>query len=281
MNFEEYADQINLTPYPRPETIAGEEREEACDALLKFLMRERGLIAAYSASYEKKRMLVRNKMNSRPPIPVPAEMLALQDRLFWTETLEKGIVRPEDLLFGKYDFALWEGDITRLGTDAIVNAANRALLGCFLEGHRCIDNAIHSAAGMQLRADCMRIVSAVGHEEESGSACITRAYNLPSRYVIHTVGPMVGRTVTEEERAALHGCYTSVLELAERLDLHSVAFCCVATGVFNYPAEEAAEIATGAVLKWKLRNPDYPIKIIFNTFLPRDTAIYRSILSLL
>ena len=281
METKEYLGAIDLSPYPRPAVIEGAERDEALDTLLKFLMRERGLIAAYSASYEKKLALVRAKMNSRPPIPVPQDILAMQDRIFWTETLGKGIVRAEDLTFGKYDLALWEGDITRLGLDAIVNAANRELLGCFLEGHRCIDNAIHSAAGMQLRADCNRIVSAAGHEEENGSACITRGYNLPSSYVIHTVGPMVGRTVTEEDRADLSGCYTSVLDLCEEMDLHSVAFCCVATGVFNFPADEAAEIATGTVLRWKLRHADYPLRVVFNTFRPRDTAIYRSILSML
>ncbi len=281
MSLEEYRSAIDLTPYPRPQPLPEGEKEGACDALLRFLMRERGLIAAFSSTYERKRALVRAQMNVRAPLPVPADILSLQDRLFWTESLERGIVREEDISAGKYDIALWEGDITRLALDAIVNAGNKSLLGCFLAGHNCIDNVIHSAAGMQLRGDCQRIISALGHEEENGNARITRAYNLPARYVIHTVGPMVGRAVTEEQRADLRSCYLSSLDLAREMGLHSIAFCCIATGVFNFPPDEAAEIATGAVLKWKLRNADHPIKVVFNTFRPHDTAVYRNILGMM
>lgn len=278
---EEYAHAIDLTPYPRPALLGEEEKAAACDELLRFLMRESGLIAAFSSTYEKKRALVRGRMNVRPPLPVPPEILKIQDGLFWTESVERGIVQPSEMPAGKYDISLWEGDIRRLGTDAIVNAANRSLLGCFLEGHNCIDNLIHSAAGMQMRFDCRRIISAIGHEEEVGNARVTRAYNLPSKYVIHTVGPMVGRTVTEEQRADLYSAYTSSLDLAAELGLGSIAFCCISTGVFNFPGEEAAEIATGAVLKWKLRNPENRIRVIFDTYLPRDTAVYGSILGML
>ncbi len=280
MGSEEYRSVLDLTPYPRPELLGAEEKEAACDTLLRFLMRERGLIAAFSSAYEKKRYLVRARMNVRPPLPVPGDILALQDALFWTESVERGIVDVDGIPAGKYDVALWEGDITRLNADAIVNAANKSLLGCFLEGHNCIDNVIHSAAGMQLRADCQRIMAVIGHEE-AGNARVTRAYNLPSKYVFHTVGPMVGRTVTEEQRADLHSCYVSALDLAEEMGLSSIAFCCISTGVFNFPAEEAAEIAAGAVVKWKLRHPACRMKVIFDTFLPRDTATYRSILSMM
>ncbi len=281
MSLEEYRSVIDLSPYPRPQPLSAEEKEAACDRLLRFLMRERGLIAAFSSGYEKKRALVRSQMNVRPALPVPADILATQDGLFWTESLERGIVHADDLPADKYGIALREGDITCLDADAIVNAGNKSLLGCFLPGHNCIDNIIHSAAGMQLRADCQRIISAIGHEEENGNARITRAYDLPARYVIHTVGPMVGRNVTEQERADLRGCYLASLDLAAEMGLKSIAFCCVGTGVFNFPADEAAEIATGTVLKWKLRNPGYPLKVIFDTFRPRDTQIYRTILGMM
>lgn len=275
MHFESYG--VELTPYPRPTLLSDAERDAALDALLKFLLRERGMIAAFNATYEKKRRIVRESMNRRPPHPIPDDILALQDGLLWTENAAR-IVRTDGIPEGKYGICQWEGDITRLDADAVVNAANSSLLGCFIPGHNCVDNVIHSAAGMQLRADCQRIVSALGREEECGNARITRAYNLPAKYVIHTVGPMVGRAVSEEQRAALRSSYTSTLNLCEELGLSSVAFCCISTGVFNFPADAAAEIATGAVLAWKLRHPDYPLKVIFDTFTPADTRIYENIL---
>lgn len=282
LSLEDYRDRIELTPYPRPQPVESEtEKEEIVGALLKFLLRERGMIAAFSATYARKRELVRNYMNERAPLPIPQEILAMQDRLFYTESLERGVVDPAELPEIKYGISLWEGDIIRLGTDAIVNAANRALLGCFLPGHNCIDNVIHSFAGMQLRRDCAKIIALQGQEEETGDAKITRAYNLPSKYVLHTVGPMVGRKVTSLESAQLRSCYLSCLDLAESMGLSSVAFCCVSTGVFNFPSAEAAEIATGAVVNWKLRRPENKMKIVFNTFLPTDTEIYKNILKML
>ena len=281
LSLDAYRKIVNLTPYPRPEVLGEAEREEACETLLKFLLRERGMIAAFSATYEKKRELVRCHMNTRSAHPIPPDILKVQDALFWSETLSRGIVRVDELPELKYGFSTWEGDITRLDADAVVNAGNKGLLGCFLPGHRCIDNTIHSYAGMQLRDDCAKIIAAQGTEEAYGEAKITRAYNLPSKYVIHTVGPMVGREVTAEDRAVLRSCYVSVLNLAEEMGLKSIAICCIGTGVFNFPHEEAAGIATGAAVNWKLRNPDSKLKIIFNTFLPADTAIYRDILSLI
>ncbi len=277
MGLEEYRNAIDLTPYPRPALLGEEEKSEACDKLLRFLLRERGVIAAFSASYEKKRSLIREAMSARDPLPIPPDILALQDSLFWTESVERKIVSPQEFSFGPYDIALWEGDITRLAADAIVNSGNSSLIGCLIPGHNCIDNLIHSAAGMQLRADCRRIISTLGHEEECGNARVTRAYNLPAKYVFHTVGPRVGRELTEQQRAQLRSCYISCLDLAEELSIGTVAFCCIGTGVFNFPSDAAAEIATGAVVNWKLRR-GYPVKVIFNTFNPADTAIYRTIL---
>lgn len=266
-------------PYSRPELLKNQaEKEEACEELLRFLLRERGMIAAFSASYEKKRRLVREQMNVRPALPVPQEILEIQDRLFWTESVERGIVSVDGIPEITNGVSLWEGDITRLNADAIVNAANSALLGCFLPGHNCIDNVIHSAAGMQLRDSCAKIVAQIGREAETGESFITLAYNLPSKYVLHTVGPMVRRELDDAKRQQLRSAYISCMNLAEENGLKSVAFNCISTGVFNFPRSEAAEIAVGAVLNWKLRHPDSSIKVVFDTFLPEDTAIYEGIL---
>lgn len=282
MGLSAYKNLIDLHPYHRPEPILSEaEKTAACDKILKFLLRERGLIAAFSAEYEKKRALVRNYANLRSALPVPQEILDLQDRLFWTESLERGIVDVNTFEENAYGLCLWEGDIARLNADGIVNAANKTLLGCFVPGHHCIDNVIHSYAGMQLRDDCAKIIAAQEGEEECGDVKITRAYNLPSKYVLHTVGPMVGREVTDENRAELRSSYVSCLDLAEEMGLKSIAFSCISTGVFNFPRAEAAEIATGTVLNWKLRHPQSGVKIIFNTFLKEDTEIYQNILKMM
>lgn len=282
LSFEEYKDFIELTPYPRPKPIESDEEKTAlCDMLLKFLLREKGVIAAFSATYDKKRSLLRSYMNERAALPVPQDILDIQDRLFWTESLEREIVSVSDLPEGKYGLSLWQGDITRLDADGIVNAANETLLGCFLPGHNCIDNVIHSYAGMQLRRDCARIMALQGQEEEPGHAKVTRAYNLPAKYVLHTVGPMIGREVGDEQIARLRACYISCLNLAEELGLSSLAFCCISTGVFNFPRAEAAEIAAGAVVNWKLHHPQSKLKVIFNTFLEEDTNIYQNILKLI
>lgn len=281
MTLRETEQIIDLTPYPRPALLKAEQKEEACEKLLRFLLRERGMIAAFSATYEKKRTLVRGYMNERAALPVPADILALQDQLFWTESVERGIVEPDTIAFNQHGIGHYQGDIARLSADAIVNAANSALLGCFRAGHNCIDNVIHSAAGMQLRDDCAKLIAAQQSEEPCGDAKITRAYNLPAKYVLHTVGPLVLREVTQADRAALRSCYLSCLDLCEEAGIRSVAFCCIATGVFNFPREEAAEIATGTVLNWKLRRPENKLKVIFNTFLDADAKIYDDILRMM
>ena len=281
MTLRETEQIIDLTPYPRPALLKAEQKEETCEKLLRFLLRERGMIAAFSATYEKKRTLVRGYMNERAALPVPADILALQDQLFWTESVERGIVEPDTIAFNQHGIGHYQGDIARLSADAIVNAANSALLGCFRAGHNCIDNVIHSAAGMQLRDDCAKLIAAQQSEEPCGDAKITRAYNLPAKYVLHTVGPLVLREVTQADRAALRSCYLSCLDLCEEAGIRSVAFCCIATGVFNFPREEAAEIATGTVLNWKLRRPDNKLKVIFNTFLDADAKIYDDILRMM
>lgn len=281
MTFSEISKIVDLSPYPRPDVLNAEQKAESCEKLLRFLLRERGMIAAFSATYEKKRSLVRGYMNERAALPVPADLLALQDELFWTESVERGMVEVDSIAFNEQGIGHYQGDIVRVAADAIVNAANSSLLGCFRAGHACIDNAIHSAAGMQLRDDCAKIIAAQQSEEHCGDAKITCAYNLPAKYVLHTVGPLVLREATQADRAALRSCYLSCLDLCEEAGIQSVAFCCVSTGVFNFPREEAAEIATGAVLNWKLRRPENKLKVIFNTYLDADAKIYDDILCMM
>ena len=169
------------------------------------------------------------------------------------------------------------GDITQFQADAIVNAANSALLGCFCPGHGCIDNAIHSAAGLQLRDECNAIMTAQGHPEPAGRAKLTKGYNLPAKYVLHTVGPIVRGQVSRRDRAELASCYRSCLELAAEKGLRSVAFCCISTGEFHFPHREAAEIAVETVTEF-LRQPTSIQKVIFNVFKDLDAEIYRSLL---
>ena len=172
---------------------------------------------------------------------------------------------------------LWQGDITRLAADAIVNAANSQMLGCFVPCHGCIDNAIHTAAGLQLRLECARIMGQQGREEPTGRAKITKAYNLPCRYGLHTVGPIIYGSVTAEDRQLLASCYRSCLELAKRYDLENVAFCCISTGEFRFPNELAAEIAVSTAEEF-LREEEGRMEVIFNVFKDKDYEIYRRLL---
>ena len=179
--------------------------------------------------------------------------------------------------YGFAIYRLWRGDITRLAADAVVNAANSALLGCFIPCHGCIDNAIHSAAGLQLRDACFQLMRAQGHEEPAGSAKITPGYNLPARFVLHTVGPIVNGPLEARHRAQLASCYRACLALAAERGLESVAFCCISTGEFHFPAPEAAQLAVGAVQEF-LREKTSIRKVIFNVFQERDADLYRALL---
>lgn len=279
MTLQEIKSTIDLSSHPRPELLESERREQYCNELLKFLLKEQGLIAAFNSPYEKRREMIRRLMNRRMPHPIPKEILTIQDSLFWTENVGRGILAETDIAFGEYGIGSWQGDITRLGLDAIVNAANSKLLGCFIPGHNCIDNVIHSYAGMQLRDDCAKLIAFQDHEEECGEAKVTRAYNLSCKYVLHTVGPMISGELTREDRCTLRSSYISCLNLAEEMGLGSIAFCCISTGVFNFPQEAAAEIATGAVLNWKMKTGS-KMKVLFNTFTPTDTEIYTNILKI-
>lgn len=173
---------------------------------------------------------------------------------------------------------LWQGDITALRCDAIVNAANSGMTGCYVPNHRCIDNCIHTFAGVQLRLYCEEMMEAQGHAEPTGQAKITPAYNLPCRYVLHTVGPIVGGHLTETHCRQLADCYRSCLSLAAENGLKSVAFCCISTGEFHFPNEKAAEIAVATVKEFLAQKETSVEKVIFNVFKDRDREIYEELL---
>lgn len=248
--------------------------------LLTDLPQFAGEVAALPGDEAVQRRLFRALMNVRPAeLPLDPDFLAVQDAFLSAEREAQGVVDAAALpdLPGHSGIALWQGDITRLKADAIVNAANRALLGCFHPCHGCIDNAIHSAAGLQLRAACHRLMTAQGHDEPTGQAKITPGYNLPAKYVLHTVGPIIQGEVTDRDRELLASCYRSCLALAAERGLCSVAFCCISTGEFHFPNTEAASIAVETVEDF-FRTPTSIQKVIFNVFQDKDLQIYRAIL---
>lgn len=277
LSLNEYKKIIDLNYEPKPRILLSEEEKSAIsDEMLSILLEERNEIAAFSYPYKVKRDLIWGYLNERMPMPVSERFLSLQDRLFGSETLERGIVDAASFDYHN-GIALWQGDITRLCADAIVNAANNALLGCFIPHHKCIDNVIHSRAGVQVRLDCSKIMGAQGEAEPAGCAKITLAYNLPSKYIIHTVGPMVGLKAEEEDERVLRNCYLSCLNLAREMQLKSIVFCCISTGIFGYPSDEAAAVAVGAVKNWLLET-NYPIQVVFDVFLDKDKKIYEDVL---
>lgn len=247
--------------------------------LIQSLLRERPSCQKQiiPTDSERQRILLRGLMNVRNPHPVSPEFLETQDTYLWEETVKKGITDIRDLPPMQPGLYLWQGDITTLKCDAIVNAANSGLTGCYIPNHRCIDNAIHTYAGVELRLACEAIIRAQGHPEPTGRAKITPAFNLPCKYVLHTVGPIIGSQVTDRDKALLASCYRSCLELAAMYDLESVAFCCISTGEFHFPNDLAAEIAVGTVKEF-LKQQTSVKKVIFNVFKDLDKQIYRRLL---
>lgn len=250
------------------------------DALLAEMPEYREQAGQFPPDDTSQRRLLRSLMNVRPPMPLDRAFLEVQDALLSAETEEKGVVDGDALppTAGDARLVLWQGDITRLRADAVVDADNAALLGCFVPCHGCIDNAIHSAAGLQLRDACAEIMRAQGHPEPAGRAKLTGGYNLPARYVLHTVGPVVGRWVTWKDRRELTSCYRACLELAAEHGLRSVAFCCISTGEFHFPNQEAAEIAVKTVREFLDRQAASIERVIFNVFKDLDRDIYRGLL---
>ncbi len=234
-------------------------------------------------SEEEQKYLLRSLMNVREPLPASEEFLRIQDAYLQEVNKSHGITDLADLTpltrCGKGDLYLWRGDITTLKVDAIVNAANSGMTGCWQPCHICIDNCIHTFAGIQLRAVCADIMQKQGHEEPTGKAKITPAFNLPSTYVLHTVGPIISGSLSQRDCDLLASCYTSCLNLAKEHALESLAFCCISTGVFRFPADRAAEIAVETVEKWKEEKKS-GIKVVFNVFSEKDEAIYRHVLGI-
>ncbi|MDE7213778.1 MAG: protein-ADP-ribose hydrolase, partial [Anaeroplasmataceae bacterium] len=240
-------------------------QEERRKYLIRDLLEEQNQKIDVPKDKLSQKMLLRGLMNIRMPRKTSEIFLNTQN-VYLKQCLEdKGIVDLKNIQPIKEDIYLWQGDITTLKCDAIVNAANSQMLGCFIPNHRCIDNAIHTYAGIQLREECNNLMKSLGREAKTGEAFLTSAYNLPSKYVIHTVGPIVYASLTEEDKNALEKCYNSCLELAESKKITSLAFCCISTGEFHFPNEEAAKIAIQTVLKYKEKTGS-KLKVIFNVF---------------
>lgn len=229
------------------------------------------------ANADAQRRLLRSLMNVRMAAPVDDGFLQIQDAYLQEENRKKGFVTLADMEELQEDLYLWRGDITRLAVGAIVNAANSGMTGCYQPCHNCIDNCIHTYAGMQLRSFCSEMMVEQGYAEPTGQAKITPAYNLPCQYVIHTVGPIVQGKLTQKDQDLLRSCYQSCLDLAEEKGIESIAFCCISTGVFCFPNARAAEIAVETVKEHKAQTGS-DIKVVFNVFKEEDEGIYRRLL---
>ncbi|MBQ5998812.1 MAG: protein-ADP-ribose hydrolase [Treponema sp.] len=249
--------------------------------LINELLKERNEDCEIPDDEKSQKDFLRSLMNIRQPLPVSADFLQIQDEYLLERNRERGIVDIADLKATECNqqLYLWQGDITTLKVDAIVNAANSALLGCFAPLHACIDNCIHTFAGIQLRLACNELMKKQGHEEGTGLCKITPAFNLPSRYVLHTVGPIITTVVSAREKIQLASCYKNCLETAAKNQLESLAFCCISTGVFRFPADLAAQIAVETVEMWLAENPDSSVKkVVFNVFGNKDLEIYKKVL---
>ena len=248
-------------------------------SLIRVLLKEhpeyRGL--RIPADADTQWQLLRGLLNIREPRRIGTDFLQIQDEYLQTETAAKGITDIADLTPLQPGLYLWQGDITTLKCDAIVNAANSDMTGCYCPNHSCIDNAIHTYAGVQLRLACAEIIDRQGHPEPTGQAKITAAFDLPCRYVLHTVGPIINGRVTKADKELLSSCYRSCLELAAEKGLESVAFCCISTGEFHFPNQLAAEIAVQTVKEF-LQTPTSIKKVIFNVFKDMDKKIYERLL---
>lgn len=221
--------------------------------------------------------LFRSLVNIREAKPIDRTFLDLQDSLLKKMIADKGITSMDSLTPVQENIYLWQGDITTLQVDGIVNAANSGLTGCYYPCHGCIDNAIHTFAGVQLRLACDSIMKEQGYPEPTGKAKITKAYNLPSKYILHTVGPIITGNLSQEDCGQLASCYQSCLELAEKQNLKSIAFCCISTGEFRFPNNKAAEIAVKTVSEYLSIHPE--MSVVFNVFSDEDYRIYNRILN--
>lgn len=256
-------------------------QDERRKYLIEYLLKEeiRFRRQPIPTDVQGQRDLLRSLMNVRMPRPISDEFLQIQDDYLQERNIKRGITDVDSLIPVESDNRLyiWQGDITTLKCDAIVNACNSQMLGCFSPMHACIDNFIHTYAGIQLRLEMNEIMTKQGHDEETGRAKITSGYNLPTKYILHTVGPIIQWEVTKEDEDLLASCYRECLKLAAYNGVESIAFCCLSTGVFRFPQQRAAEIATATVKKF-LEQDDRIKKVIFNVFKDEDSRIYHALL---
>ena len=237
------------------------------------------------ADAEGKRRILRSLMNIRMPRELPDSVLEVQDEYLTERAEEKGVVRLSDIPVIRDGLSIWQGDITRLEVDSIVNAANSQMLGCFVPMHTCIDNCIHTFAGVQLRAECnrqmnqLRIRYGKDYEQPTAAPMLTDAYNLPAKKVIHIVGPIVQHNLTQELEKDLADCYRNTLDMCMENGLKNVAFCCISTGVFHFPNKRAAEIAVRTVTTWLSEHDGQMERVIFNVFKDEDRKYYEELIS--
>lgn len=254
-------------------------QEERREYLIRYLLKEAGISNVKPPEDEREsRALLRALLNVRLPNEATSEFLSVQDEYLKEEIRRKGIVDYRKTRKVGPNTYLYRGDITLLRVDSIVNAANSAMLGCFVPGHHCIDNAIHTYSGIQLRLECARQMEEQGHGEATGLSRVTPAYNLPSNHVIHTVGPIIQGIPGENDCRLLASCYVSCLDAALRIGEKSIAFCAISTGEFAFPKREAAKIAVSTVSKWMKDHPEADIDVVYDVFSEEDEAIYLSLL---
>ena len=297
LQLKDYEELINLhVPFERYVAKYNDEKTKfkETNELIKEIEKEIGREINYVATEENKEdtmRIIRSYLNQRSPDPISDNFLTLIDHYLADFRYDEHVVSLDEIPTIKQQFpkskthnsdvlSLFQGDITLLACDAIVNAANDQMLGCFCPMHKCIDNCIHTFASPRLRDDMNKIMTLQRKYEETGEAKITRAYDLPCKFVLHTVGPIYGNQPKEESRRLLESCYTKCLDLASEVpECKSVAFCCISTGVFGYPNKSAAKIAVEATNKWIDAHKGRFERVIFNVFLQKDLDIYQSILS--
>lgn len=256
-------------------------QKERREYLIEYLLKEDNKISRQKMPNDKQGQenLLRSLMNVRLPKPISEEFLKIQDEYLKERNQERGITDIADLqpVTSDQRLYIWQGDITTLKCDAIVNACNSQMLGCFSPMHACIDNFIHTYAGIELRLEMHQVMTKQGHEEATGQAKITPGYNLPASYILHTVGPIIQWNVTKEDEALLASCYKECLKLATNTGVESITFCCLSTGVFHFPQQRAAEIAVETVKDY-LDKDSRIKKVIFNVFKDEDLEIYNKLL---
>jgi len=251
---------------------------ELIDELLVMLFEVNNIEATIPKSVDEKKHMLRHLFNITMPANLPSEYYQKEAIYLKEEMKKKSITKADDikeqLSEGIY---IWQGDITTLEIDAIVNAANSEMLGCFIPHHGCIDNAIHSASGLERRLECKRLMEIQGHEEPTGNAKVTSGYNLPSKYVIHTVGPIVSGALSKEKEDQLRQCYISCLNLCGDAEgIRRVAFCSISTGVFRFPKQRAAQIALQTIKEYLVNRPSSLDKVVINVFSEEDYHVYKN-----